>query len=151
MGTDGIAARLAELRPRLREALVVAYGVEVGSECAADAVAWAWEHQDRLAGVDNLAGYLYRVGQSKARSYHRRDGYLPRPSDGRLPHIEPGLAPALEALTEQQRVAVVAVHGFGWTQQEVADLLGVTHSTVRTHLARALNHLRTALEVTHVD
>jgi DNA-directed RNA polymerase specialized sigma24 family protein len=41
------------------------------------------------------------------------------------------------------------VHAYGWKQQEVADLLGVEHATVRTHLARAMAKLRDALEVDH--
>ena len=141
---------LADLEPRLRQALVAAYGMEIGIECCADAVAWAWEHRARLEGMANPAGYLYRVGQSSARSYRRRSGFLPQPEPGRIPHIEPGLARALESLSEPQRVAVVAVHSFGWSQQEVADLLGVSHSTVRTHLARGLNKLRSLLEVSNV-
>jgi len=142
---------LAEIEPRLREGLVAAYGLDVGTDSCADAVAWAWENRDKLGAMSNPAGYLFRVGQSAARSYLRPSGFLPQPEAGRIPEIEPGLAPALEQLTESQRVAVVAVHSFGWSQQEVADLLGVSHSTVRTHLARGLDKLRTLLEVSHVN
>jgi hypothetical protein len=39
---------LTELEPRLRQALVAAYGLEVGTECTADAIAWGWEHRERL-------------------------------------------------------------------------------------------------------
>ncbi len=126
---------------------MAAYGPEVGVEACADALAWAWEHRDRLADVDNAAGYLFRVGQSAARRYRRPGGFLPAPDHGRIPQIEPGLAPALERLSQSQRVAVVAVHCFGWSQQEAADLLGVSHSTIRTHLARGLDNLRKSLEV----
>ena len=142
---------LAEIEPRIREALVAAYGPEVGVEACADALVWAWEHRDRLAGISNPAGYLFRVGQSAARAYHRPQGFLPAPDPGRIPNIEPALAPTLEELSQPQRVAVVAVHCFGWSQQEVADLLGVSHSTVRTHLTRGLDKLRKSLEVSVVD
>lgn len=142
---------LAAIEPRLRQALVAAYGPEVGVEACADAIAWAWANADRLDSVNNTAGYLFRVGQSAARRYHRPSGYLPAPDRGRIPEVEPGLAPALEELSEQQRIVVVAVHCFQWSQQEVADLLAISHSSVRTHLARALEKLRTSLEVTHAD
>jgi RNA polymerase sigma factor (sigma-70 family) len=51
------------------------------------------------------------------------------------------------ALSEHQRVAVVLAHGFGWTHREIADLLGVSPSTVQNHVERGVSKLRTALEV----
>ena len=59
----------------------------------------------------------------------------------------PGLFDAVVSLSEAQRVAVVLVHGFEWTLREVAELTGVTVSTVQTHVDRALAKLRAALEV----
>jgi DNA-directed RNA polymerase specialized sigma24 family protein len=53
----------------------------------------------------------------------------------------------LEGLSEHQRLAVVSVHGFGWTMREVADLTGVALTTVQNHLDRGLAMLRDALEV----
>ncbi len=100
----------------------------------------------------NPSGYLYRVGQNAARHSRRATTYLPKPAADDAPSFDPGLLPALAALTELQRVAVVLVHGYGWSQTEAARLLDISHATVRTHLARALTHLHTALEVQeHVD
>ena len=42
---------------------------------------------------------------------------------------------------------MVLVHGYEWTLREVAELTGVTISTVQTHVERALAKLRAALEV----
>jgi RNA polymerase sigma factor (sigma-70 family) len=64
-----------------------------------------------------------------------------------MPWIEPGLPKALGALSEHQRVAVVLAHGFGWTHREVAELLGVSTSTVQNHVERGLKKLRGTLEV----
>lgn len=133
---------------RLRAGLVAAYGPEVGADAAAEALAYGFEHWSRLQAMENPAGYLYRVGQSEARRHFRRSGYLPvSPAMGQ-PEFEPALAPALESLTEPQRVGVVLVHALGWTQREAAQLLDVDVSTLRTHIARAMVKLRTALEVT---
>ena len=41
---------VADVEPRLRRALVAAYGPEAGREATADALAWAWQHWDRLRG-----------------------------------------------------------------------------------------------------
>ena len=68
---------VVDLAPRVRAALVAAYGVEAGRDAAAEAVAWALEHPERLRGLDNPAGYLYRVGQTAARRDRRPLGLLP--------------------------------------------------------------------------
>ena len=44
---------------------------DVGTEVCSDTLTWAWEHWDRLTGVDNRLAYRYRVGQSKSRRYWR--------------------------------------------------------------------------------
>ncbi len=133
---------------RLRAGLVAAYGPDVGADAAAEALAYGFEQWARLSSMDNPAGYLYRVGQTEARRQFRPSGYLPaRPATG-MPDFEPALAPALESLTEPQRVGVMLVHALGWSQVEAAALLDVDVSTLRTHIARALTKLRAALEVT---
>jgi RNA polymerase sigma factor (sigma-70 family) len=134
---------------RLRAGLVAAYGPDLGLDVAAEALAHGWEHWSRIGAMDNPSGYLYRVGQTAARRAHRRHGFLPMPSSNDIHDFEPRLLPALEALTEAQRLCVVMVHAYGWGQTEVAELLDVSPSTVRTHIARALEHLQHALEVTH--
>ena len=65
-----------------------------------------------------------------------------------FPEVEPGLARSLAELPERQRVCVYLLHGCGWSTPEVADLLDVSVSTVRNHVARALDHLRRDLGVT---
>ncbi|MGI9031827.1 MAG: RNA polymerase sigma factor [Ilumatobacteraceae bacterium] len=133
---------------RLRAGLVAAYGPDVGADAAAEALAYGFEHWNRLSSMNNPTGYLYRVGQTEARRQFRPGGYLPvRPAAG-MPDFEPALAPALESLTEPQRVGVVLVHALGWSQVEAAALLDVDVSTLRTHIARAMTKLRAALEVT---
>ena len=133
----------------LRQALIAAYGPDVGAEVTAEAFAYAWEHWERVSVMQNPAGYLYRVGQSKARRgiFRKAPPFEPP----RLPDgshwFEPGLADAIAGLSEKQRAAVVLVHGYQWTVTEVAELWGVTFSTVRAHLDRAMEKLRRKLGV----
>ena len=56
-----------DVERRLSHALAMAYGPEAGCEAAADAFAYAWEHWERIRTMENPAGYIFRVGQSKAR------------------------------------------------------------------------------------
>jgi RNA polymerase sigma factor (sigma-70 family) len=144
-----------EVEPRLRRALVAAYGVDAGREATADALAWAWQHWERVQGMANPAGYLWRVGQTSARRAGRTRSHEVSSSvhvvdleatDGQRA-LEPRLDGAMRALSDQQRAAVLLVHGYGLTLAETADTLGCSISTIRNHVARALKRLRSALEV----
>lgn len=131
--------------PRLRAALVARYGSEAGRDAAAAALVWAWENWDRVRLMDNGVGYLYRVGRSKAR--RRREGWLGAPVTDGETRYEPGLPSALAALPAKQRTAVVLVHGYGWSFAEAAEVLGVTKSTVQSHVERGMAALRQRLGV----
>jgi DNA-directed RNA polymerase specialized sigma24 family protein len=133
------------VEPRLRRALIASCGFERGREATAEALAWAWEHWETAQSLEHRTAYLFRVGQSKIRS--RKVPVTFDRAGTTEPWFEPALAPALAALTERQRVAVVLVHGFDWTLREVAELMEVQVTSVQTHLERGLANLRTALEV----
>jgi len=138
-------AIVASVEPRLRRALVASYGFEQGREATAAALGWAWEHRRRLRKIEHKVAYLFRVGQSSIRT--KRSAYLFDTPHVSEPWVEPQLGPALAALSERQRTAVVLVHGFHWTLAEVAELTGTRIPTVQTHLERGLRNLRAAMEV----
>jgi DNA-directed RNA polymerase specialized sigma24 family protein len=145
--TSEFSEFFAGAEPRLRRSLVAAYGGQLGRDAAANALAWAWEHWDELAAMNNPLGYLYRVGQSSV-----RERKVPVSFDAPMaaePWVEPGLAPGLAALSERQRVAVVLIHGFGWTHREVAEMTGTSVTTVQNHLERGLASLRRSLGADH--
>jgi DNA-directed RNA polymerase specialized sigma24 family protein len=135
-----------EVEPRLRRAFVGSHGVDGAADAAAEAMAWAWERWDVVVTMDNAAGYLYRVGQSRTRA--RRVPTLPAPETLGLPDVEPQLVPALLSLSTAQRTAVWLVHGCGWSYAETAEAMGNSASAVGTHVSRGLEHLRAAFEVT---
>jgi len=146
---DGFDDFIRETEPRLRRALVAAYGPERGGEATAEALAYAWENWARVSHLANPAGYLFRVGQSRSRR-RRQPIVLPIASDIEMPDVEPRLPMALAALSEQQRVVTVLVLAYSWTHREVAAFLEVGVSTVQTHLERGLAKMRAVLEV-HED
>ena len=141
---EEFTAFVAEHEPRLRRAFVATYGGYRGREATAEALAYAWEHWSRLSGMRNIPGYLYRVGQSRTRDRRAAPAFAPEEKGD--PEFEPGLEPALRALSDRQRTAVVLVHGFEWTLREVAELTGTKVTTVQNHLERGLAKLRHALE-----
>jgi len=134
-----------EVEPRLRNALVAAYGFDRGREATAAALGWAWEHRARLNKVNNKVAFLFKVGQSGTRN--RKEPLIFARPEQTEPWIEPGLSPALAKLSERQRVAVVLVYGLSWTLREVAELTGTRVTTIQNHLERGLRNLRTSMEV----
>jgi RNA polymerase sigma-70 factor (ECF subfamily) len=132
---------------RLRQALTAAFGVERGKDASAEALAYGWEHWDRVSDMGNPAGYLYRVGYDKARRATRKRIRLPAVRPERQAWVEPGLPAAVASLPEKQRVVVVLLHGYQWSMSEVAEYLGVSKGTVQTHGQRGLDRLRKSLGV----
>jgi DNA-directed RNA polymerase specialized sigma24 family protein len=149
--SGGFEAFVVAHERRLRQALTAVFGVDRGREAAAEALAWAWEHWDRVAGMANPAGYLFVVGRDRQR--RRFSNRFAKPvfdvgPDHPEPWCEPGLAVLLARLSDRERVAVLLVNGFEWSLAEVAELLGVSKSTVQTHAERGMAKLRAGMGVT---
>lgn len=140
---------------RVRRALVASFGVEIGTEAAADAMSVAWERWPALGQMSNPAGFLFRVGQSKARPHLRwrsRRQTFPTaeplsatPSAANAGLID--LFAALRRLKPEERAAVLLVKSYGYSYREVAELLGTTEASVNNFIHRGLIRLRTTMEV----
>jgi DNA-directed RNA polymerase specialized sigma24 family protein len=136
---------------RLQRALVAQYGVELGREAAADAIAYAWEHRDDLAAKANPIGYLFRVGQTSVRRLRRQRRLIDLPPESRADSYrvvdgEPSLPAALSRLTDAQRAAVLLVHAHAYSYAEAAELLDIPVTTLRNHIHRGMTRLRALLE-----
>jgi DNA-directed RNA polymerase specialized sigma24 family protein len=144
--SDDFEGLIEEIRSRLLPALVAKWGIEVGSDLCSDVEEYAWEHRVEVVQLENPLGYLYRVAQSKSRSHLRWMKRTVFPS--RLPdilHEDPALHDMLQILAglkPNQRVCVMLVHAFGWSYNEVAELLGESRAVVNHHVHRGLTALR---------
>jgi len=69
-------SHIAVYGPRLRAALTARFGPTVADEAYADVLGYAWMNWERLALMDNSAGYLYRVGVTRGRR-HRISRAIP--------------------------------------------------------------------------
>lgn len=121
-----------------------------GSQPAAEDVV-----QDAMAAVYRVfdrvelpGAYLRRAVINTARSWHRderrqreRAGLIARDAS----MLEPGDAELLDAVAQlpyRQRVVIVARYWGGWSETEIAGLLGCRPGTVKSLASRALNRLR---------
>jgi RNA polymerase sigma factor (sigma-70 family) len=146
--SETFSSFVEEHEARLRHALTARFGSETGKEAAADALAYGWEHWGRVAPMDNPVGYLYSVGADRGRRMlRRRPVVFPTVSEERAPWVEPGLSAAVTGLPSRQRTVVLLLHGYEWTQSEVAEVLGISKASVQRHGERAMARLRRKLGV----
>ena len=145
---DGFVEFVETNESRLRHALTAALGLEAGREAAAEALAYGWEHWEKVEAMVNPVGYLYTVGRSKGRRLLslKLPVFPPIPED-RSPWFEPGLPAALAGLAEKERTVVLLLYGYEWHMSEVAETLGVAKSTVQSHAERGMRKLRHKLGV----
>ncbi len=140
---DEFTEFVSEYESRLRESLIAACGGEVGRDAAAEALVYGWEHWDRVGGMKNPVGYLYKVGLSRGRAaLSRRCPVFDPVESARIPDVEPRLPEALAGLSQRQRTVVLLIHCFQWSQSEVGELLGLSKTTVQNHLERGMSRLR---------
>lgn len=145
---EGFDAFVERAEPRLRMALCSGFGKRLGAEATADALAYAWEHWDRVRVMGNPEGYVWKVGRRRAiRLKPKRTLLFADVEFGRELWVEPGLPGALASLSERQRTCVLLLHGFDWTFAEVAEFLGITRSSVQRHNDRGMQSLKRSLKV----
>ena len=112
----------------------------------AEAFARAIEHTNTIR--DPLA-WIYRTAFRLATRELERERRRPPAAPDPVPGIDPSdvheILSALATLSPKQRAAVLLHDQEGFTSPEVAKLLGMSAATVRVHLFRGRNHLRTLL------
>lgn len=151
-GDAGFGRFFDEQRDRLYTALwLVARDRSEAEEVTQDAFLKVWERWDRVRGLEDPAGYLYRTGLNLLRNRRRRAALALR----RLVHLSPSAGDAMAAvdardvviralatLTPRERAALVLVDLLDMTSEDAAKALGIRASTVRVLAARGRAALR---------
>jgi RNA polymerase sigma-70 factor (ECF subfamily) len=123
-------------------------------ELMQDAFLKLLERWDRVSGLDDPSGYLYRTALNLFRSRRRRlrmamsRSLRPAAARDELAEVEGRevAVTALAHLTPRQRAAVVLVDVLGLTSEEAARAMRVKASTVRVLAGRGRAALRAALK-----
>jgi RNA polymerase sigma-70 factor (ECF subfamily) len=124
----------------------------VAEEIAAEAFARAYARWSKVRRYDNPVAWVVRTASNASIDVlRRRRADLPEvPVDQetatRLVEIRASLVPALRSLPRRQRQVVVLRYVADLTDDQVAEVLGVSAGTVKVHLHRALPALRRRLE-----
>jgi RNA polymerase sigma factor (sigma-70 family) len=103
--------------------------------------------------VDNPAGFVHRVVVNQARTWHRNERRnavkVHRAATDGVAALPPGDADLFDlvgALPYRQRAVVVLRYGHGWSETEIADVLGCRPGTVKSLASRALHRLREEIQ-----
>ena len=146
---EELSTFLADASPRLERALVARFGIDDGLDAAAEATTYGVANWERLREMTNPVGYLYRVGETHGRRLGKRWSRLdvlvvePLSSDK---VVDVDLQRALIHLKAPERVAIVLVHGHGYSYREAADVLDIPVTTITNHINRGSARLRQILE-----
>jgi RNA polymerase sigma-70 factor (ECF subfamily) len=123
-------------------------------EIMQDAYLKVWERWERVSGMDDPTGFLFRTAMNGFRSRYRRASLALRrrvalaPSVDDLATVEDRdeVVRILRPLSPAERAAIVLTTMFGYSSEEAGRLLGVKAATVRAHATRARAGVRASLE-----
>lgn len=140
-----------EEHDRLYRALcLVTHDRHEAEDLAQDAFVRLFERWERVGGLEDPSGYLYRTAMNGFRSGYRRAALALKRSLRVVPHDDgierleatDWVIRALAPLSRRQRAAVVLTDLLGFSSEEAGRLLAVRASTVRMHSSRAHAALR---------
>ena len=105
------------------------------------------------AAVENHRAYLYRAVLNEVRSQYRstmrrqaREQRAAVPESVSLPEVRPEILTALGALSARQRAVAYLTYYEDLDERTVAERLGISPGSVRKHLGRAREKLRSILD-----
>jgi RNA polymerase sigma-70 factor (ECF subfamily) len=123
-------------------------------EITQDAFLRLWERWDRVAEMEDPAGFLFKTAMNVFRNRARRASIAARRSLGIADHGDDLAAVedrdevvrAIRPLTAHQRAALVLTGYFGYSSEEAAKVLGVRASTVRALATKGRSTARATVE-----
>ena len=140
----------AEARTLFRRLWLVTGNRAEAEELMQDAFLRVWEWMDRVAGMDDPLGYLYRTAMNLFRKRYRRATLAVRRTVGSAPSTSSPrrqvVRHVLAALPPRQRAALVLTEMLGFSK-EAGDALGVTDATIRSLTRHGRDAFRMMMEV----
>lgn len=156
-GETGVAESLSfevffndEARTLFRRLCAVTGNSAEAEEIMQDAFLALWERWDRISGMEDPTGYLYRTAMNVFRKRTRRAvvavrrAIAPAPDPAPFSEIDEqqDLVAALGGLTPRQRAALVLLDVLDYSSEEAGHALGIRAATVRGLASRARGAIR---------
>jgi RNA polymerase sigma-70 factor (sigma-E family) len=151
---DFVGSRRRDL---LRFAIVLVGGdAQRAGDIVADVLTNAYEVWERIGGLDHPYAYVRRMIVNEYLSWRRRltrttlrgdlEPYIGSVADVAGEHaVRAELISRLRSLPRQQRAAVALRYFEDLPHADIADILGCSVGTTRSHISRALATLRVAM------
>ena len=144
-----------EARTLFRRLWLVTGNRAEAEELMQDAFLKVWERWDRVGGMDDPTGYLYRTAMNLFRKRYRRAVLAIRRTVGLTPPSDDfsdaddrqTVRHVLATLPPRQRAALVLTEMLGFTTKEAGDALGVTDATIRSLTRHGRDAFRRVMEV----
>ena len=144
-----------ERRSKLFGAMCLVTGNrQEAEEITQDAFLKLWERWDRVSGLEDPTGFLFRTAMNVFRNRARRAALAARKALGLVEQTDDLAAiddrdeviRAMRHLTPNQRAALVLTGYLGYSSEEAARTLGVRASTVRALATKARATARATVE-----
>ncbi len=142
---------------RIFRSLVALTGSPAAAEdCTQEAFLKAFREWKNWNGAAPAEAWVHRIAINTAISHRRRERLRevgevirrlgrPHDPDPTQPEISPDILREVRQLPPKQAAAIVLRHLHGYTNRDIAGILGVPESTVATRLADARKTLRARL------
>jgi RNA polymerase sigma-70 factor (family 1) len=148
-------------------ALAIMQSADLAMDVVQDTFTLIWKNREKLASVNNIEAYIYVTGRNRIisilrnkRSYVKADvlNTLPLPEDQLSPERQAALRQfhvqlhkAIQLLPPQQKVVFTLSRLQEHSYDEIAEKLGISRDTVRNHLIKALNSIRSYFSTRNQD
>jgi RNA polymerase sigma-70 factor, ECF subfamily len=145
----------SEARTLFRRLWLITGNRAEAEELMQDAFLKVWERWDRVGGLDDPVGYLYRTSMNLFRKRYRRAMLAVRRTVG-LARSNDDFSDAddrqvvrhvLATVPPRQRAALVLTEMLGFTSKEAGGALGVTDATIRSLTRHGRDAFRKVMEV----
>lgn len=141
----------ADHHERLTRALAVTLNdSELAADAANEAMVRAYKNWSKISQYDQPGAWVYRVGLNWSLSWRRRRR---RERTGQVPEQAASIElrddsfdAAIDQLSVDHRAVIACRIYLDWSVEQTAEALDLAPGTVKSRLARALAHLRTAAE-----
>lgn len=139
---------------------------ELAEDLVHDIFLKIWSGREMLPGIDNPSAYLFQMARNMAISGFRRkakeqlilaelrqEHYEPIPDadPASQKEIRSFILQAVDKLSDQQKKVFLLSRQEGLRHEQIAEQLGISINTVKTHIGRALQFLREEIGHTYGD